>query len=1001
MSQSNYVDLSPNTPAAKVLIHGAAPNGTGFTVVPLEVVLNADGTGSLGLTVTGGSGAGNTVAPTNAGTTSLTANPVQGVTGGVPIPVSGTLGVTNSALSNLQFDTSNYLKVNVVSGGGGSSNTVTATAAGTTATTANPVQGVTGGIAMPISAVSLPLPTGAAQDSTVTAVTTSLGTDGTSPPTLPGGSSGVRGWLRNISTILAATQTVSGTVTANVAGGNTTAVKTDGSAVTQPVSATALPLPTGAAQDGTDSTGVTQLTGGVGIRGWLSGCFSKLSTIATSLAGTIAVSNSALTNMQFDGSNYLKVNVVTGGSGSSNTVAATAAGTTATTANPVQGVTGGVALPVSGTFWPTTQPVSATALPLPTGAATDTTVAGVTTALGTDGTSPPTLPGSSSGVRGWLRYIASLLSATQTVQFPSAQAISGTVTANVQGGNTTAVKVDGSTVTQPISASALPLPSGAAQDGTDSTGVTQLSGGVGIRGWLSGCFSKLSAIATSVSSTLVVSNPALSNLQFDSSDFLKVNIASGTITGTSNTVAATNAGTTATTANPVQGVTGGVALPVSGTFWQTTQPISASALPLPSGASQDGTDATGVTQLSGGVGIRGWLSGCFSKLSAIATSVAGTLAVSNSALSNLQFDGSNYLKVNVVTGGGGSSNTVAATAAGTTASTANPVQGVTGGVAMPVSGTFWQSTQPVSAASLPLPSGAATSAKQPALGTAGSAATDVISVQGIASMTALKTDGSGVTQPVSGTFWQTTQPVSAATLPLPSGASTSAKQPALGTAGTASSDVLTVQGITSMTPLKVDGSGVTQPVSGTFWQATQPVSGTFWQTTQPVSIATLPALAAGTNAIGQVGGKTAKVAVSPTVTASAYTTGNIVGGKITFSNALLTAGSGILESISVKSKTTQTASFALAIFDSNPSNSTWTDKTAPAINAADLPFLVGIYSLSVSPISLGTGSVYNLNGIGQALNAGATTLYGILIVTGTPTFGSTSDITVTLGLLQD
>jgi hypothetical protein len=50
---------------------------------------------------------------------------------------------------------------------------------------------------------------------------------------------------------------------------------------------------------------------------------------------------------------------------------------------------------------------------------------------------------------------------------------------------------------------------------------------------------------------------------------------------------------------------------------------------------------------------------------------------------------------------------------------------------------------------------------------------------------------------------------------LPSGASTAAKQPALGIAGTASADVITVQGITSMTPLLVNGSGVTQPVSGT------------------------------------------------------------------------------------------------------------------------------------------------------------------------------------------
>lgn len=50
-----------------------------------------------------------------------------------------------------------------------------------------------------------------------------------------------------------------------------------------------------------------------------------------------------------------------------------------------------------------------------------------------------------------------------------------------------------------------------------------------------------------------------------------------------------------------------------------------------------------------------------------------------------------------------------------------------------------------------LPTGAAVAAKQPALGTAGTPSADVITIQGVTGMTALKVDGSGVTQPVSGT----------------------------------------------------------------------------------------------------------------------------------------------------------------------------------------------------------------------------------------------------------
>jgi hypothetical protein len=83
--------------------------------------------------------------------------------------------------------------------------------------------------------------------------------------------------------------------------------------------------------------------------------------------------------------------------------------------------------------------------------------------------------------------------------------------------------------------------------------------------------------------------------------------------------------------------------------------------------------------------------------------------------------------------------------------------------------------------------------------------------------------------PVSGTFYPATQPVSGS--------------------------------------VSVSNFPASQAVTGTFWQATQPVSGTvavsnhpssmavtgtFWQATQPVSLASLPALPAGSNTIGGV-----------------------------------------------------------------------------------------------------------------------------------------------------
>jgi len=60
--------------------------------------------------------------------------------------------------------------------------------------------------------------------------------------------------------------------------------------------------------------------------------------------------------------------------------------------------------------------ITAAALPLPTGASTSanqataiSSLAAIDADLGTDGTSAPTLPGGSTGVRGWLRYLSTLL----------------------------------------------------------------------------------------------------------------------------------------------------------------------------------------------------------------------------------------------------------------------------------------------------------------------------------------------------------------------------------------------------------------------------------------------------------------------------------------------------------------------------------------------------------------------------------------------------------------
>lgn len=185
--------------------------------------------------------------------------------------------------------------------------------------------------------------------------------------------------------------------------------------------------------------------------------------------------------------------------------------------------------------------------------------------------------------------------------------------------------------------------------------------------------------------------------------------------------------------------------PVTGTFFQSTQPVSAVTLPLPTGAAQDGTDNTGVSQPSSGVGIRGWLS-------AIYKALTGSIAVTGTFFQATQPVSLAVAPTTPVTG--------------TFFQSTQPVSLATAPTT-PVTGTFFQATQPVSAANLPLPTGAATSALQQTMGTAGAPSTQVASVQGVTGGLAL--------------------PISAATLPLPTGAATSANQTtpvAKGTQGT-------------------------------------------------------------------------------------------------------------------------------------------------------------------------------------------------------------------------
>lgn len=162
------------------------------------------------------------------------------------------------------------------------------------------------------------------------------------------------------------------------------------------------------------------------------------------------------------------------------------------------------------------------------------------------------------------------------------------------------------------------------------------------------------------------------------------------------------------------------------------------------------------------------------------------------------------------------------------------------------------------------------------------------------------------------------------------------------------------------------------------------------------------ALSATGDRILPVGGITATLTAAPTVSTDAYASGDNVGGKITLSGATRVAGgSGIIQAVTITSKSLQTAPFDVIFFSADPSASTFTDNAAQDLADADLAKVVGV-ARCAEVVGLSVASIHQALGVALpfALAAGSS-LYAAIVVRGTPTLGSTSDIGLAVHIVQD
>lgn len=139
---------------------------------------------------------------------------------------------------------------------------------------------------------------------------------------------------------------------------------------------------------------------------------------------------------------------------------------------------------------------------------------------------------------------------------------------------------------------------------------------------------------------------------------------------------------------------------------------------------------------------------------------------------------------------------------------------------------------------------------------------------------------------------------------------------------------------------------------------------------------------------------------------SAYTAGNEVGPLLTLQFARPQGAprpSGIMQSVTLTSKSIQTVEFDVTFFISQPAT-TFTDKTAPSIAAADVSLVRYPIKLTNNFSGLGTHTVYNQDQIARAVKlpgTGTGQIFAVITTPGTPTFTSTTDLQLCISPLQD
>lgn len=159
-----------------------------------------------------------------------------------------------------------------------------------------------------------------------------------------------------------------------------------------------------------------------------------------------------------------------------------------------------------------------------------------------------------------------------------------------------------------------------------------------------------------------------------------------------------------------------------------------------------------------------------------------------------------------------------------------------------------------------------------------------------------------------------------------------------------------------------------------------------------------------------VEGKSKNVSATPVIQAAAYASGDQLGAIFELPNALDdSSGTGGILSVTVVDKAKQKAAFDLLLFSAKPTVVS-ADNAPLDISDADMADkFIGKVSVVIADYSdLANCSVASVTQVALLLNAvkdqnnlGGRSLWAILQCRGTPTYTSTSDLVLKIGVIQD